>query len=75
MFGTELKIVITLPLQTVSIASDWFTSSADRVAGYEHRVMWKDGTIDSTPAVSYQAIVNNNGIYTKIIQLSTKKIF
>ncbi|XP_047041938.1 maltase A1-like [Helicoverpa zea] len=45
----ELKVVVTLPLQTVSTASEWFTSSADRVPGYEHRIVWKDGTVLSPP--------------------------
>uniref|UniRef100_A0A2A4K7L6 alpha-glucosidase n=1 Tax=Heliothis virescens TaxID=7102 RepID=A0A2A4K7L6_HELVI len=45
----ELKVVMTLPLQSVSTDAEWFTSSADRVLGYEHRIVWKEGTVDSPP--------------------------
>ncbi|KAJ8726011.1 hypothetical protein PYW07_000709 [Mythimna separata] len=46
----EMKVVITLPIHTVSTDSEWFSSSADRSPGYEHRIVWKDGTIDEAPA-------------------------
>ncbi|KAJ2944434.1 hypothetical protein O0L34_g3772 [Tuta absoluta] len=45
----ELKVVITLPLQTVSTASEWFNSSAARVTGYEDRVVWREGTPGDPP--------------------------
>lgn len=49
---TELKLVVTLPLQTVSTGSEWFVSSADRVNGFEDRIIWKEGTAEEMPAVS-----------------------
>lgn len=49
---SELKVVITLPLQTISAASEWFTSSVDKVVGYEDRILWKDGTSENPPPVS-----------------------
>lgn len=52
LFQTDMKVVITLPLQAVSTGSEWFNSSADRVPGYEHRVVWNEGTVDNVPPVS-----------------------
>ncbi|CAH2988411.1 unnamed protein product [Chilo suppressalis] len=45
----ELKVVLSLPIQTISTASEWFTSSADKVVGFEDRMVWKDGTVDNKP--------------------------
>ncbi|XP_026737756.1 uncharacterized protein LOC113500993 isoform X2 [Trichoplusia ni] len=46
----ELKLVVTLPLQTVSTGSEWFVSSADRANGFEDRIIWKEGTAEEMPA-------------------------
>ncbi|CAB3231558.1 unnamed protein product [Arctia plantaginis] len=45
----ELKLLVSLSLQTVSSNSEWFQSDADRVPGYEDRIVWKDGTANSVP--------------------------
>ncbi|XP_075992835.1 maltase 1-like [Anticarsia gemmatalis] len=45
----ELKLVVTLPLQTVSSGSEWFTSSAERTTGFEDRIVWKDGNPEEVP--------------------------
>ncbi|CAG9784742.1 unnamed protein product [Diatraea saccharalis] len=45
----ELKVVISLPLQTISTASECFNSSADKIVGYEDRIVWQDGTGNDIP--------------------------
>lgn len=61
-FLIELKLLISLSLQTVSSDSEWFKSDADRVSGYEDHIVWKDGTASSIPHVSL-FIANNLYIY------------
>ncbi|XP_073941287.1 maltase A3-like [Choristoneura fumiferana] len=45
----DLKVVSTLQLQTASVDSEWFTSSANRVNGFEDWVVWTDGSADQPP--------------------------
>ncbi|XP_059058984.1 maltase A3-like [Achroia grisella] len=45
----ELKVLVTLPLQTVSTASEWFKSSADKLNGFEDWFVWREGTAEATP--------------------------
>ncbi|XP_031763767.2 neutral and basic amino acid transport protein rBAT-like [Galleria mellonella] len=45
----ELKILITLPLQTISTASEWFKSSADKINGFEDWILWREGTAEEMP--------------------------
>ncbi|KAG6453001.1 maltase 1 [Manduca sexta] len=45
----DLKVVATLPLRTVSCDSEWFSSSADRVPGFEDRIVWLEGSADDPP--------------------------
>ncbi|XP_061708040.1 maltase 1-like [Cydia pomonella] len=45
----ELKVVSTLNLQTTSAASEWFTSSANRVNGFEDWFLWADGSPEQPP--------------------------
>ncbi|XP_021205606.2 maltase A3 [Bombyx mori] len=44
----ELKVVITLPLSTISTASEWFRSSVDGVPEYEDHVVWRHGNYDTS---------------------------
>lgn len=57
LLSAELKVVMTLPLQTISAASEWFTSSADRVNGFEDRILWKEDKLDEPPLVRSQYII------------------
>ncbi|XP_023954145.2 maltase 2-like [Bicyclus anynana] len=45
----ELKLLITLPLQTISSSSELFNSSADRRPGYEDILVWRNGKEDEVP--------------------------
>ncbi|KAL4705284.1 hypothetical protein ACJJTC_018970 [Scirpophaga incertulas] len=47
----ELKALISLPVQTISTASDWCKSSADKVNGFENTLIWEDGSADNVPPV------------------------
>ncbi|XP_053607296.1 maltase A3-like isoform X2 [Plodia interpunctella] len=49
----ELKVIVNLPLQTVSTDSDWFKSSAEKMSGFEDRILWRDGTPDDIPQVEH----------------------
>ncbi|XP_050361599.1 maltase A3-like [Nymphalis io] len=46
----ELKLVITLTIETISSSSELFNSSAERKSGFEDKVIWRDGNTDETPA-------------------------
>ncbi|CAH2105122.1 unnamed protein product [Euphydryas editha] len=46
----ELKLVITLTMQTISSSSELFNLSAERKTGFEDKVIWKDGSPDDLPA-------------------------
>ncbi|XP_045761799.1 maltase A3-like [Maniola jurtina] len=46
----DLKLLITLPLQTISSSSELFNFSAERRPGYEDKLVWRDGKEDKPPA-------------------------
>ncbi|XP_046961160.1 maltase A3-like [Vanessa cardui] len=45
----ELKLVITLTIETISSSSELFNFSAERKSGFEDKVVWRDGNPDETP--------------------------
>ncbi|CAH0726382.1 unnamed protein product, partial [Brenthis ino] len=45
----ELKVLVTLPLQTISENSELFNFSAERKAGFENKVIWREGSTDEQP--------------------------
>nr|XP_034830188.1 maltase A3-like [Maniola hyperantus] len=46
----ELKLLLTLPLQTISSGCELFNFSVERRAGYEDKLVWRDGKEDDPPA-------------------------
>ncbi|CAH2269369.1 jg14074 [Pararge aegeria aegeria] len=45
----ELKLLVTLPLQTISLSSEVFNLSAERRPGYEDKLVWRNGKEDELP--------------------------
>lgn len=56
---SEIKVVLELPLQTVSCASEWFQASANRSVGFDDWIVWRDGDAEQAPEVCKQTIRHN----------------
>ncbi|GBP53200.1 Maltase A2 [Eumeta japonica] len=52
----DLKVLVTLPVQTISVTSEWFRSSANKTLGFEDWIYWREGVRDHEPPVSYCSI-------------------
>ncbi|CAH2065757.1 unnamed protein product, partial [Iphiclides podalirius] len=58
----ELKVVITLQLETISVASEWFKLSAGRARGYEDMVLWKEDETRARLATPPHGAKNNEAV-------------
>ncbi|XP_072937337.1 maltase A3-like [Epargyreus clarus] len=47
----ELKVVVTLHLQTISSASEWFKDSSELEGGFNDWILWQEGQSDVPPPV------------------------
>ncbi|CAG4991505.1 unnamed protein product [Colias eurytheme] len=47
----DLKVLMSLDVQRISSASEWFNHSAGKRPGYEDWVVWRDGPLDKPPVL------------------------